>query len=656
MSDIVQLYSDKLKTTKAYPKTLASETYMSNGGTVESQLDAIDSKNVEQDVRLKDIEYKNKVQDVKLQGLFNENNDGRLSIEGEGNSLKLEGSKKGLVTVDKVVGNTMVNLATIRKGSFNFHPNPSVGVNIPLLRKINTVFTVIINVKNHTLNYNCKIQLNCDDNVNIYPTGISSSTTGLTVFKIQPIKEGKFHNVHTIRFYTDNTTEGNFAFDDLIILEGDYTDKPIPSEYSEGMQSSFEECKITQQMVDEGLEDAENLGKYKYEVEVRGKNLFKIGEEPWKNSGDTSLISWDSNSVVATANTTNNWQYIKIPLNGLEPNTDYTFTYNVSANRYARVYKGTMTIDNQDGANTIRKFNTGDNNDLSIRLFITTDNGETGQVAFSNMQIEEGLATSYEDYYCKTKTVYLKTPLHKNDELIIEDGELKHWHKMGEDVLNGSESSWGYNVLSNGNKYFTTNLNNAKPSNYNTLYSDKYASVQMIQSYNGSNGIYVDSNSKIRVLDSSFQNLTSTEFKQALSQKPVTVIYELAEPYKEVIDTNGFLMEIPDNATISIKSVVPVQSVKATYTANIPSVYGLQETNNNQDNLIDISLCATDEMYMMIEPILEAMPKTININKRMVSKMVDMYVAMVIRGLKTIEEVPVRYRKEVQDILNKLEK
>ena len=33
-----------------------------------------------------------------------------------------------------------------------------------------------------------------------------------------------------------------------------------------------------------------------------------------------------------------------------------------------------------------------------------------------------------------------------------------------------------------------------------------------------------------------------------------------------------------------------------------------------------------------------------------------MYVAMVIRGLKTIEEVPARYRKEVQEILDKLEK
>lgn len=39
MSDIVQLYSDKSKTKKAYPKALASETYMTNGGTVESQLE-----------------------------------------------------------------------------------------------------------------------------------------------------------------------------------------------------------------------------------------------------------------------------------------------------------------------------------------------------------------------------------------------------------------------------------------------------------------------------------------------------------------------------------------------------------------------------------------------------------------------------------------
>ena len=36
--------------------------------------------------------------------------------------------------------------------------------------------------------------------------------------------------------------------------------------------------------------------------------------------------------------------------------------------------------------------------------------------------------------------------------------------------------------------------------------------------------------------------------------------------------------------------------------------------------------------------------------------MVDMYVAMVMRSLKTIEEVPARYREEVKKVLDKLEK
>ena len=36
--------------------------------------------------------------------------------------------------------------------------------------------------------------------------------------------------------------------------------------------------------------------------------------------------------------------------------------------------------------------------------------------------------------------------------------------------------------------------------------------------------------------------------------------------------------------------------------------------------------------------------------------MVDLYVCMVQRGLKTIEQIPVRYRAQVQTILDALEK
>ena len=85
----------------------------------------------------------------------------------------------------------------------------------------------------------------------------------------------------------------------------------------------------------------------------------------------------------------------------------------------------------------------------------------------------------------------------------------------------------------------------------------------------------------------------------------------------------------------------------------------IKEVNNTQDILIDTTMMATDEVYTMLEPILEMMPMTISIDGEMKggsSKMVYMYVAMVQRGLKTIEQVPARYREEVREILAKLEK
>lgn len=77
----------------------------------------------------------------------------------------------------------------------------------------------------------------------------------------------------------------------------------------------------------------------------------------------------------------------------------------------------------------------------------------------------------------------------------------------------------------------------------------------------------------------------------------------------------------------------------------------LEEVNAMQDELINVSLMATDEVYCMLEPLLAE----INLfTTRGNSKMVDMYVAMVQRGLKTIEEVPVRYREQVKKILEQL--
>ena len=84
----------------------------------------------------------------------------------------------------------------------------------------------------------------------------------------------------------------------------------------------------------------------------------------------------------------------------------------------------------------------------------------------------------------------------------------------------------------------------------------------------------------------------------------------------------------------------------------ITKITEIDKENLIQNELIDISLLATDEMFMMLEPLLEA----VQIDERGMSKMIDMYVAMIMRGLKTIDEVPLRYREEVRLILEQLEK
>lgn len=76
----------------------------------------------------------------------------------------------------------------------------------------------------------------------------------------------------------------------------------------------------------------------------------------------------------------------------------------------------------------------------------------------------------------------------------------------------------------------------------------------------------------------------------------------------------------------------------------------VEETNQIQDEIINIQLMATDELYTIVEPLLAK----VQVCRLGGSKMVDMYVVMVQRGLKTIDEVPLRYREQVKKILEQL--
>ena len=87
----------------------------------------------------------------------------------------------------------------------------------------------------------------------------------------------------------------------------------------------------------------------------------------------------------------------------------------------------------------------------------------------------------------------------------------------------------------------------------------------------------------------------------------------------------------------------------------IDEVYTISDAENQEQfELIDTTLLAMDEIFMLMEPILAMVPMTTSIEREVVNPMVELYVVMVQRGLKSLDQVPARYREQVAEILNKV--
>ena len=336
-----------------------------------------------------------------------------------------------------------------------------------------------------------------------------------------------------------------------------------------------------------------------------------------------------------------------IPIN---PNNQYSISSNLNYSYVIWFYdKNFMPIATSSNLRNIPS------NAFYMRF--RTSEGKVQNDLNVKIQIEEGtVTTQYEPYKEYKTSILLGSPPLKGDEIVWKEDGIYHYHKVAKNVFDGSnDEKWSLTTPPAPYcKYVTSGpiLNNAKNigkfiTNYGLIMTNPYADSNL--------GLFIYNNCiRVRLKDNVDEELIS--FKDTLSNNPLTLIYELAEPYYEKISDDKFISEIPNNATLHIDSAIPCQSVKASYTGKLPSVYGLEKTNKNQDELINVSLCATDEMYMMLEPLLQSVPQTLQINERMMNKMVDLYVAMVMRGLKTIDEVPLRYREEVKEILAKLEK
>lgn len=142
-------------------------------------------------------------------------------------------------------------------------------------------------------------------------------------------------------------------------------------------------------------------------------------------------------------------------------------------------------------------------------------------------------------------------------------------------------------------------------------------------------------------------------------------VVELQERVKDVQEDVKTLQETSD--TLNESQLMTDETVNIVMEA-------VTDSDEKHENLTDVVLLAIDEMYQMLEPLEEdtttlsmnsnceistyslSAPKTLsNINIKEGHIMVQLYAVMVQRGLKTIEQVPARYRDRVKALLDAVE-
>ena len=164
---------------------------------------------------------------------------------------------------------------------------------------------------------------------------------------------------------------------------------------------------------------------------------------------------------------------------------------------------------------------------------------------------------------------------------------------------------------------------------------------------------------------------TVEEAYEYFRNNPHTVWYELITPYVEPINLDEVILDTTrlksyepithitsDNYLLpTIKTQVPsdfnavVLGLKSNNEALASQVMSLRQTNDEleatnreQDDVIDVTLLALDEVYGMID---EGEIETMSVG----SPMVNVYVKMIKRGIKTLDEVPAKYRAEVEELI-----
>lgn len=525
-----------------------------------------------------------------------ENNENVFTI-GTGINIDKKDDVENSFTDIELSGNSLVNLTDewkdVTNETISFYYGAERSICKTSKLKNNTYYTLIVNYKinlNNTTAYDTmELGLsNSKDSVLSHPSSGETNYAfnvkdGLNVIKFHfsdyKHNEYAYFNIRPIRRNTA-PVEGEsvtLSCSDLILLEGDWTNKPIP-QYFEGLKSIGEK------------ED----GNHKISILSRGKNLFDTNllygaEILSKDLSSFIFQGWASHSI-------SNSDVKKL----FKPNTTYTikakakiikkvgtvpvFGYDVGG----MFYHVEMTPNYFGRFRSKTMYNLGD--EAILETTFTTPNcldkyelrlysnryadenvAQYDIVEFSEIQLEESTTSSeFESYKSDKKEISLNEPLRGlpngiKDTIEKINGEWKIVRRCVQIDLNGTEY-WTHENPSqedgvNTALFSTNNILNAKDF---PKICDRFIAKNsnlMLNSHPDSEGVGCWSakmNVNIRINKSRLSTIDVDGFKAWLSQNPTKVLFELKTPIIE--DISLVTLQCWKNGTISIDEILPVET------------------------------------------------------------------------------------------------
>ena len=551
---------------------------------------------------LTQLERNNEMQDGILDGILSQVDDAYIEKTEQSNAIHLDGSGDGVVVLDSIEGNTMVNLlkdlraggAWVDNGN-KFSLNITTGSGQPLIignlnyeLKKDTVYTVILNVVEYTTGIPHVCFMNKENNKLASTTEATTSSIGLKKFKL--ITKSDIDS-SILRILPRNGIDNTYSIGkDILILEGDWTNKEIPASYFEGLQSSFKE-KINDE------------GKYEIEILIKNKNLF---------DGEMEDGAYGANGVELTHPTFRNKNKFIL----VEPNTKYNLQcINSGEKPVIHEYDENKTFIRY--GYDISRYGTHE------RTKYINFRTQTNTLDYK-FQLEKGdVLSEYIPHKTNKIKLLLDEPLRSistmKDKLCIKDGKIKVERNLGQVTFSGNEDwqdSWQYsNETDFLTRYYTLTFDEfgryAKHPRRNVktkCLSDNFSEVYCFSSVWGKQYNYIaihgDSNPyyfQVSILKSMVGNdLTKQGFKNWIKNNGLSVVYPLAEPYyEEVLNEYGepIILEGYENGTLYIDStVIPTTTVR--YTPKMESLNTLKKISNN-NTLLSNDVNDTIIPYMM---------------------------------------------------------